>query len=193
MARIVNLSLAVAGLLALAACDGGPASKPSRDQAEAGPAKSGSPSSGRDYSSSNSAGAAREAVPEIDPRTQPAPLVDGKPMWAASRRRTAQESAERQFARNGEDFGAKTLNDYVRKAQAFTSDPPAGAQTFSRPNGDKLIYDSQSNVFAVVSKDGAPRTMFKPEDGPSYWEEAKARASQPRGQRRERSGGDDQG
>ena len=44
-----------------------------------------------------------------------------------------------------------------------------------RSNGDKLIYNSKTNVFAVVTKDGAPRTMFKPRDGAAYWDEQKAR------------------
>lgn len=53
--------------------------------------------------------------------------------------------------------------------------PPSGAETIDRPNGDKLIYDAKSNVFAVVSRDGAPRTMFKPRDGATYWNEQKQR------------------
>ena len=34
-----------------------------------------------------------------------------------------------------------------------------------RANGDALLYDAKSNTFAVVTKAGAPRTMFKPRDG----------------------------
>ena len=41
--------------------------------------------------------------------------------------------------------------------------------------GRILIYDPKGNVFAVASKAGAPRTMFKPDDGMDYWAEQKAR------------------
>lgn len=167
MTRILFIGAALAGAFALSACDGGPASKPARPEAAAAPEK------GLDAA----AGAADRAdgpPPEVDPRTQPVPQFEGKPMWAANRRRSAEEAAERQFERNGADFGAKDVEDYVRKAHAFTGKPPAGAETVTRPNGDKLIYDAKSNVFAVVTSDGAPRTMFKPKDGAAYWTKAKA-------------------
>ena len=110
-----------------------------------------------------------------DPRDAPVKLVAGKPYWAANRTRTAEENAQRSFERNGETFGAKTADDYVAKVHAFVSDPPKGAQTLKRSNGDLLIYDPKDNVFAVVSREGAPRTMFKPDEGAAYWDEQKSR------------------
>lgn len=110
-----------------------------------------------------------------DPRDAPVKLVAGKPYWAANRTRTAEENALRSFERNGETFGAKTADDYVAKVHAFVSDPPKGAQTLKRSNGDLLIYDPKDNVFAVVSREGAPRTMFKPDEGAAYWDEQKTR------------------
>ena len=47
-------------------------------------------------------------------------------------------------------------------------------ETIDRPNGDKVMYDPGGNVFAVVTRDGAPRTMFKPRDGASYWAQQKS-------------------
>ena len=41
----------------------------------------------------------------------------------------------------------------------------------ARSNGDTLLYDAKSNTFAVVTKAGAPRTMFKPRDGSAYWDQ----------------------
>jgi hypothetical protein len=35
------------------------------------------------------------------------------------------------------------------------------------------MYDPKANLFAVVDKDGAPRTLFKPRDGTSYWAQQK--------------------
>lgn len=106
------------------------------------------------------------------------PMVAGKPIWAANRRHSAVENAQYQFARNGVDFGARSENDYVTKVHAFVDHPPASAETLDRANGDRLIYDPKSNTFAVVSRDGSPRTMFKPRDGATYWTEQKQRESE---------------
>ena len=103
------------------------------------------------------------------------PLVNGKPMWAANRKHSAAENAQYQFTKNGQDFGAQSESDYVTKVHAFVDNPPAGVQTLDRSNGDRLIYDPKANVFAVVSRDGAPRTMFKPRDGAAYWTQQKQR------------------
>lgn len=108
-----------------------------------------------------------------DPRDAPVPKVDGKPMWSANRSRTAEENAQAAFDRNGEAFGAKDVDAFVRKAHAFTANPPSGTDRIERANGDTLLYDPKGNVFAVVTKDGAPRTMFKPDDGPAYWQKQK--------------------
>ncbi len=183
MRHLLTATAVLAAAFALAACDGGPASKPSRDQAGAGaPAAKADPD--------RTASADRAEAPKIDPRTRPAPMLDGKPMWAANRRLTAEEAAERQFARNGKDFGAATVEDYARKAQAFVSKPPKGTEVINRQRG-KIMYDARSNTFAAATTDGVPRTMFKPEEGAAYWEEAKARPEA--GRRRQRQGSDNEG
>jgi len=158
-------------LVGLTACDGGSAAR-SQQAAGAQPV----------YASAAPAGGASEAgsanVAEREAPRTPVPLVNGKPMWAANRRHSAQENAEYQFNRDGPDFGARTVDEFVSKAHAFVDEPPAGVQTLTRRNGDRLLYDPKANVFAVVDKDGAPRTMFKPRDGGAYWEEQKARVAQ---------------
>lgn len=104
-------------------------------------------------------------------------LINGKPMWSSSRRGTAEENAQRSFERNGEAFDAKDLDTFVRKAHAFIDRPPAGVQKLTRRNGDVLFYDPKQNIFAVANKDGAPRTLFKPDEGQAYWDEQVARES----------------
>jgi pyocin large subunit-like protein len=123
-----------------------------------------------------------------DARREPVALVDGKPMWAANRRHTAQENANYQFQCDGADFDARTLDDFVAKAHAFTASPPKDALTLTRSNGDKLLYDPARNIFAVVSKDGAPRTMFKPQAGKAYWDQQVARQADG-GDRSDQNGG----
>ncbi len=96
-----------------------------------------------------------------------------RPALTANRRETVDAKITRLFERNGADFGAATAQDYLTKIRAFTSRPPAGTDRVERPNGDVLLYQASTNTFAVVSRDGAPRTMFKPRDGATYWAEQK--------------------
>jgi pyocin large subunit-like protein len=137
---------------------------------------------------SERAGAARSERAD-DPREGPQPTHDdGAPLWAANRNNTAEAAAQRQFQRNGETFGADTVDEYVDRAHAFIANPPAGTEKATRAsNGDRLFYDAKSNTFVVATRDGAPRTMFKPDDGAAYWTKQKQQAAQRRG------GRDDQG
>ncbi len=108
----------------------------------------------------------------------PVPSFHGEPMWSENRSHTAQENAEYHFERAGNDIGAKTLDDFLTKVHRFCDQPPAGTQTLTRANGDRLLFDPKSDIFAVVTRDGAPRTVFKPSDGAAYWNEQKAREAQ---------------
>ena len=94
----------------------------------------------------------------------------------ANRRESVDDKIVRLYARNGADFDARSAEDYLTKVTAFTTRPPAGTETATRPNGDTLMYQATTNTFAVVARDGTPRTMFKPDDGAAYWAEQKAAA-----------------
>ena len=74
------------------------------------------------------------------------------------------------------DFGTRSAAEYLDKVRIFTTRPPAGTERVERANGDVLLYQASTNTFAVVARDGAPRTMFKPDEGAAYWAEQKARA-----------------
>jgi pyocin large subunit-like protein len=168
--RVVLLSAVGALALGLAACGGHPSAVPTQSGQSAA-------------SSADSSG----QTAYDDKRDAPVPQVNGKPMWAANRKHSAAENAQYQFTKNGQDFGAATETDYVTKVHAFVENPPSDAQTIDRSNGDRLIYDAKSNTFAVVSRDGGPRTMFKPRDGAAYWTEQKQRESE-----RDKEGGGNQ-
>lgn len=161
------LAAAALAALALGACDNGPSAV--APQQAAGTRMAEAPGATVPSQMDGSSGA------RVDRRDEPVKLVDGRPMWSASRRYSAEENAQRAFTRNGEAFGATTVDDFVRKAHAFVEKPPRGTLTLTRANGDILFYDPKGNVFAVASRAGAPRTMFKPDDGMAYWEEQKAR------------------
>jgi pyocin large subunit-like protein len=165
--------MAVSAAALLAGCDNGPSAVAGKQAAGA-------------QMASAQATASEAAEPKVDHRKDPVKLLDGKPEWAASRRYSAEESAQHAYARNGEAFGASSLEDYVRKAHAFVEHPPKGAETLTRANGDTLLYDAKSNVFAVADKTGAPRTMFKPDDGAAYWQEQKDREAKRQTARAER-------
>jgi pyocin large subunit-like protein len=116
-----------------------------------------------------------------DPRDAPVPQIGGRPMWAANRTHTAEENALYQFTRNGGDFGARSEAEYLSEVHRFVDHPPRSVESIDRPNGDKLLYDPKANVFAVVARNGAPRTMFKPKNGSAYWTQQKNRQTQPSG------------
>ena len=63
----------------------------------------------------------------------------------------------------------------MQKAHAFIANPPPGTETVRRANGDTLFYQASTNTFLVATSDGTPRTMFKPDDGPAYWDQQKTR------------------
>jgi len=164
--KALPLALGISALALLGACDNGP-SAVSKQAAGTQMATATAP---------ERFDGAASATPRVDHRKDTvATADDGKPMWAPSRRSSAEEGAQRAFERNGAAFGAASVDAFVGKAHAFVDYPPAGAETVTRANGDRMIYDPGSNVFAVVSKAGAPRTMFKPDDGPAYWAAQKAR------------------
>jgi len=182
--KALPLALGISALALLGACDNGP-SAVSKQAAGTQMATA----SGPERSDSASADA-----PKMDHRKDTVAVADdGKPMWAPSRRSSAEEGAQRAFERNGEAFGARSLDQFVKKAHAFVGHPPKGTETLTRQNGDTLYYNAKDNVFAVANKDGAPRTMFKPDDGAAYWQKQKDREGkrQTASSRRSRSADDE--
>ncbi|MEO6339224.1 MAG: hypothetical protein ABIO39_04210, partial [Caulobacteraceae bacterium] len=102
-------------------------------------------------------------------RAEAAPLFEGKPMWSDNRRHSAAENAQYQFEHHGEELGTKSLDAFLTKTHAFVDTPPSTTLKLVRANGDQLMFDPKSGLFAVARKDGAPRTVFKPQDGMAYW------------------------
>jgi pyocin large subunit-like protein len=169
-------SAAVFCVLSLAACDGAPSANPARAHAGEGSDRRLADSA---PAGDDTRGPARysSAVYTTSSRGSPArddtPLFHGKPLWAANKKHTAQENADYHFKRDGDAVGATSEDDFLTKVHAFVDSPPKGTETLTRSNGDKLMYDAKANLFAVVDKDGAPRTLFKPRDGASYWAQQK--------------------
>ena len=149
-------TLAVAALLALTGCGNGESAVETRDRSEEVP----------------QAVLTSAAIESGIAEKTTAP----KPALTANRRETVDAKTARLFERNGADFDAATPQAYLTKVEQFTRNPPAGTERIERPNGDVLLYQTSTNTFAVISRDGVPKTMFKPRDGISYWAEQKDRA-----------------
>ncbi|MFL5295871.1 MAG: hypothetical protein ACJ798_05765 [Phenylobacterium sp.] len=180
------LAFGVSALALLSACDNGPSAV--RQQA-AGTQMATANAPERTYGSNDGAGRSGDQ-PKVDHRKDVvATADDGKPVWAPSKAKSAEEGAEKAFERNGEAFDAKTVDQFVKKAHAFVGHPPKGTLTMTRKNGDTLFYDPKGNIFAVANKEGAPRTMFKPDGGMAYWEKQKDQEAR-RSARRSRSSDD---
>jgi len=163
--RKTGWGIACAALVATAACGNGGSAVETRDRAEAAEA-----------AATPTAGSAAET-----PAAQP--------VLTSNRRESVDAKTERLFRTNGADFGAATAAEYLAKVQAFTARPPADVERVERPNGDVLLYQASTNTFAVVSREGVAKTMFKPRDGAAYWAEQKA-AAPTFGTRRDPGAGD---
>ena len=151
----IQMMAGVLAALVLAGCDSGGSAVETRDRATADPV-------------ALISAAAPEGEMEVAPQA--------KPPVTANRRETADAKVQRLFERNGAAFGAMSADDYLTKVRAFTEATPKGTETVKRPNGDTLYYQASTNTFAVVDRNGVPRTMFKPDDGPAYWAQQKERA-----------------
>ena len=165
------------GCIGLAACDGGGSATAARSHSSSDSAAASSRDGGRDYASRDDRAGGTDATSRA--RAEPAPLFEGKPMWSDNRRHSAVENAQYQFEHHGEELGAKSLDAFLTKTHAFVDNPPSTTLKLVRANGDQLMFDPKSGLFAVARKDGAPRTVFKPQDGMAYWraQEAQAKGS----------------
>lgn len=60
-------------------------------------------------------------------------------------------------------------NDYYKYALDLYHNPPNSVLSHTRTNGDKLLFDQNTNTFMSIDKNGAIRTMFRPSQGIAYW------------------------
>jgi len=90
--------------------------------------------------------------------------------WSRGRD-SSNANADKHWHKHGREFAEDTdAQEYESKAWNFVHHPPPGAEIKHRANGDTLLYDLNTNTFAVENRDGEPRTMFKPARGRAYWE-----------------------
>lgn len=185
--RVLLFAGAAAAALALAACDNGPSAVRTRDRAQA--AGAGGVETARPATDSGADTPRAQRRSRYSDSPSNSSDLGGGLVWAASRKYSADDNAHYQFEHHAAEFGITDLKAFVAKADAFAAHPPQGVLRFERAsNGDAILYDPKSQIFAVATKDGAPRTMTKKPDGLAYFEAQKAQeaAREERG----RGGGD---
>jgi len=74
------------------------------------------------------------------------------------------------YKKHGREFGAVTMEQYLRKAQELR-DRPAGRAILesARPEGVVTRYDRETGDFLAFNRDGIIRTYFRPTDGEAYY------------------------
>lgn len=93
------------------------------------------------------------------------------PVWSSTPQMSAEENAEHHWRKHGREFPElHSAAEYEAAARKFLIAPPPGTLTKHDSRGDTLLYDPATNTFIVRAKNGAPRTMFKPDSGLRYWE-----------------------
>ncbi len=75
------------------------------------------------------------------------------------------------YKKHGQEFGAITMEEYLRKAQELRDRPAGGAVLeTTRPDGVATRFDRGSGDFIAFNRDGIIRTYFRPADGEAYYQ-----------------------
>lgn len=97
----------------------------------------------------------------------PLPRLGARPpIWSATRGKTPVQNAfghyEKHVVKRGEFPSIKNAKQYVDQATGFLNNPPAGTLSKTRPNGDVVRFNPNTDEFGIMNSAGAPRTYFKP-------------------------------
>ena len=104
------------------------------------------------------------------PQRAPKTADPESPLWSSTKSMSARQNAHAHWVKHGAEFPEyKSASEYWAGARAFFSRPPPGTLKKVRANGDRLFFNPRDGTFGVQNRDGAPRTMFRPDDGIEYW------------------------
>lgn len=74
------------------------------------------------------------------------------------------------YRKHGREFGAITMEQYLKKAQELRDRPAGGPVLESiRPDGVVSRFDRGTGDFLAFNRDGVIRTYFRPADGEAYY------------------------
>ncbi|WP_157756646.1 hypothetical protein [Plantactinospora sp. KBS50] len=86
------------------------------------------------------------------------------PIWTATKNKSAVENAYGHYKKHGAEFpDVQNSLQYVNKAKDWFNNPTGTTLTRTRGNGDVVRFDPQTDYFGVMTKDGTPRTFFRPD------------------------------
>ncbi|MCM1246341.1 MAG: Ig-like domain-containing protein [Roseburia sp.] len=80
-----------------------------------------------------------------------------------------QQLLDSHYVKHGAEFGNITKEQYLAAANKLLNSSGANILKKTEPDGDILIYNTDTNEFLVLSYDGFIRTYFKPSDGIDYF------------------------
>jgi RHS repeat-associated protein len=84
------------------------------------------------------------------------------PIWSNTSSKTSIENAFMHWNKHKSEFPElKNSKQYVEMAKNMFNNPNSLSKT--RINGDIIHYHKETNTFSVYTKDGIPKTMFKPD------------------------------
>ncbi|MEK6858361.1 MAG: RHS repeat-associated core domain-containing protein [Nanoarchaeota archaeon] len=87
----------------------------------------------------------------------------------------SKEALIKHFESHGNDFGFTSSNQYLKASQNFLAGKAGkGVLEYTRPIGDVVRYNPQTNEFGVKTAQGTIRTYFKPTEGARYYASDKA-------------------
>ncbi len=85
-------------------------------------------------------------------------------IWTARKNVTSVENAFGHFGKHGDEFdGIQNSLQYVRKARGWFDNPTSTTLSRTRKNGDVVRFDPATDYFGVMTKDGTPKTFFRPD------------------------------
>jgi RHS repeat-associated protein len=92
-----------------------------------------------------------------------APAMVGA-IWTSTSKLSAVQNAFNHWKKHRADFPQlSNAKSFVEFGQQFIDNPPSTALKKIRSNGDIVIYDPASDLFAVATSSGTPRTIYKPD------------------------------
>jgi hypothetical protein len=84
-------------------------------------------------------------------------------IWTSTKKHNSVKNSFKHWKDHGREFSIlQNSKQYVEATRNFVKNPPPGTLMKVRANGDILFYDPSLNTFAIINKDGIPRTMYKP-------------------------------
>ena len=102
-----------------------------------------------------------EGQPQPDAQPQ---VEDGNYNWGNP------DTLAQHFKDHGEDNNCQTKEDYARWARDFGQNAEEnGYEVKYDFEGNKFVYDQETNTFAIYNPNGTSKTIFKPDRGPDYW------------------------